>query len=278
LSTATPPHDATMPVEDFSSWTGRSEARECEAAPAPAIALAATPDREDFDAQHRGQIPLLPPLWHWLYFLPTAATRDLDEDGHPRRGGFLPPVPLPRRMWAGGRLEFHRPLRMGDALRRISRITDISSKQGRSGALVFVTVRHEVSGPDGLAITEEQDIVYRDAVRPAHASAATASPARSATAAAATPDCATFSREVRSDPVLLFRYSALTFNSHRIHYDRDYATKAEGSRPRGARAADRHPAAGPARPGAAACQRPAVRVQGHVAALRHPPVRALRPP
>ncbi|MCU1335856.1 MAG: hypothetical protein JWO19_1437, partial [Bryobacterales bacterium] len=126
----------------------------------------------------------------------------------------LPPVPLPRRMWAGSRFEFHQPLRMGDKITRATRVVDIKEKAGRSGPLVFVVVRHEISNDSGLAVAEEHDIVYRD-----HGPAAPAQPA---------PADATWERTIRADDVLLFRYSALTFNAHRIHYDRRYATEVEG--------------------------------------------------
>jgi len=143
---------------------------------------------------------------------------DIGPDGHPKRGGFLPPVPLPRRMWAGGRLEFARPLRVGEVATRRSVIADIASKNARSGPLVFVTVRHEISTDAGRALSEDHDIVYRDL--PAPGSAAPPAPI------AARDE--TFARRVVPDDVLLFRYSALTFNGHRIHYDRRYVTGTEG--------------------------------------------------
>ena len=134
----------------------------------------------------------------------------------PKRGGFLPPMPLPRRMWAGGRLDFRAPLRVGDEVARVSRIAAVSSRSGRSGPLAFVTVRHEISPAGGsLAIVEEHDIVYREAAQPG-AAAVPAPTARTDE---------TFARTVRPDPVLLFRYSALTFNGHRIHYDRSYVDR-----------------------------------------------------
>jgi 3-methylfumaryl-CoA hydratase len=147
-----------------------------------------------------------------------ARHSEIGPDGHPKRGGFLPPVPLPRRMWAGSRLTFVQPVRVGDALTRESRILDVSGKEGRTGHLVFVTVRHDYSLASGLAITEEHDIVYRDNPQPGQ-------PAPKPTPA---PTDSQFSREIVPDPVLLFRYSALTFNGHRIHYDRSYVTEVEG--------------------------------------------------
>jgi 3-methylfumaryl-CoA hydratase len=142
----------------------------------------------------------------------------LGPDGHPTRGGFLPPVPLPRRMWAGGELAFLDPLRVGDEAKRVSKISDVTIKTGSTGTLCFVSVEHVVTTPRGIAIRERQDIVYRDI------GGAPAAPPK-----APPPPPVTKYRETHvSDPVLLFRYSALTFNGHRIHYDRDYVTKVEG--------------------------------------------------
>jgi len=180
----------------------------------PVTALSATLDR---DATPPRPGDALPPLWHWLYFLPAARQSALGEDGHPARGGFLPPVPLPRRMWAGGRFTFHRPLRVEEAISRTSTVQDVTVKPGRNGPLCFVLVRHEIAGENGLALIEEHDIVYRDLPRPGEA--AVPKPAR---------DDAVWHTDIRPDDVLLFRYSALTFNSHRIHYDRRYVTQTEG--------------------------------------------------
>jgi len=196
-------------------WVGRTETRTDEITRVPITALAATLDRADTGSQAGDP---LPPLWHWLYFLPVHLQSEIDDDGHPRRGGFLPPVPLPRRMWAGGRLQFLRPLQVGGIISRVSEIIDVSDKEGRTGSLVFVRVRHRISDDGGLALEEEQDIVYRDKSQPdAPAAVRQAAPADHQ-----------WTREVRPDEVLLFRYSALTFNGHRIHYDRRYATEVEG--------------------------------------------------
>ncbi len=143
----------------------------------------------------------------------------LSQDGHPTRGGFLPPVPLPRRMWAGGELEFIDSLRVGDEATRTSRIGDISLKTGSTGTLCFVAVHHEITTPRGLAIRERHDIVYREM---------SSAPAAAATKAPAPAPISKHRESHLADPVLLFRYSALTFNGHRIHYDRDYVTKVEG--------------------------------------------------
>ncbi|MBI5256574.1 MAG: MaoC family dehydratase N-terminal domain-containing protein [Burkholderiales bacterium] len=205
----------TTELDPLRDWIGRTEQRTDFVSAASAASLAATLDRAQPE-------PLpgtaLPPLWHWMYFNPVARASELGPDGHPQRGGFLPPVPLPRRMWAGSRLAFFHPLCIGDEITRDSRIADVSIKQGRSGALVFVTVQHELRNARGLALTEEQDIVYREAPAAGEASAA-GQPA---------PEGAAFERSILPDPVLLFRYSALTFNGHRIHYDRPYATGVEG--------------------------------------------------
>ncbi|MBX3653919.1 MAG: MaoC family dehydratase N-terminal domain-containing protein [Ramlibacter sp.] len=197
------------------SWQGRTETLHDEVTAAPVRALSATLDRDDRPPV-RGTV--LPPLWHWLYFLPHARQSEIGPDGHARRGGFLPPVPLPRRMWAGGRLHWHQPLKVGDAVRRVSSIESVTHKAGRTGDLVFVVVRHEVHNAQGLALTEAHDIVYRAAARPED-------PVPPPVAARAD---AAWSRDLTPDDVLLFRYSALTFNGHRIHYDRQYVTKEEG--------------------------------------------------
>jgi len=155
---------------------------------------------------------------HWCLGQPVFPMSQLGPDGHPTRGGFLPPVPLPRRMWAGGEIEFLQPLRVGDESTRTSRIADVQVKTGSTGTLCFVSVEHSISSPRGIAIRERQDIVYREMT--------TSTPA---TAKAPPPPPKAQHRETHvSDPVLLFRYSALTFNGHRIHYDREYVTKVEG--------------------------------------------------
>ena len=202
-------------LDQLRTWVGRTETRTDLATAVPMAAMSATLDRDDSNP-----VPgtVVPPLWHWLYFLPLSPMSEAGPDGHPKRGGFLPPVPLPRRMFAGGRFEFRHPLRIGDAISRTSRITDVSGKQGRSGTLVFVTVRHEIANSAGFALVEEHDIVYRENPR-ADAPVPKPTPA---------PTGETFSREIVPEPVLLFRYSALTFNSHRIHYDRPYVTETEG--------------------------------------------------
>jgi len=202
-------------IDSLRTWIGKSETHSDQVTPTPIAALSATLDRDD-------PFPLsgdsVPPFWHRLYFLPICKQSEIGLDGHPRRGGFLPPVPLPRRMFAGARVVFHHSLRVGDAITRVSRIVDVSYKSGQTGPLVFVKLRYEISNGGGLAITEDQDIVYRD--NPA-AGAAVPSPQKA-------PENATWTQNVHPDPVLLFRYSALIFVGHRIHYDRQYVTEVEG--------------------------------------------------
>lgn len=204
-------------LSNLQAWTGRSETLHDDITAAPVRGFSATLDRED-PAPVSGSV--LPPLGHWLFFLPQHLQREIGPDGHAKRGGFLPPVPLPRRMWAGGRLTWNpaNPLRVGDAAQRISRIESVTHKAGRTGDLIFVLVKHEVHNAQGLSLTEEHDIVYR----------AAAQPGDPVPAPVAAETGAPWQREVVPDDVLLFRYSALTFNGHRIHYDRQYVTQEEG--------------------------------------------------
>ena len=217
METRTPPALDAAAIAHLQQWVGRTEELQDDIAAAPLRGLSAALDRDD-PAPVKGSS--VPPLGHWLYFLPQAPQSQIGPDGHPRRGGFLPPVPLPRRMWAGGRLAWEpgNPLRVGDAARKLSRIESVTHKSGRSGEMVFVLVKHEVHNALGLCLTEEHDIVYRAAAQPGEKAVAP-------TAAQAT---AAWRREIVPDDVLLFRYSALTFNGHRIHYDRQYVTQEEG--------------------------------------------------
>ncbi|KQZ77019.1 acyl-CoA dehydrogenase [Sphingopyxis sp. Root214] len=206
-------------MDDYSAWVGRSETREDVAAAAPLAGLAALLDH-DSSPWLPGTVP---PLAHWLYFLPTARQSAIGEDGHPRRdgAGLLPPVPLRRRMWAGSRIDFLSPVAVGAALTRVTTIDAIKPKHGASGDLLFVTLRHDITADGVAAIREEQDIVFREPAPTAPAPAAVpVEPAE--------PEPADAVRSLSPDPVLLFRYSALTFNAHRIHYDRDYAQNVEG--------------------------------------------------
>ena len=199
--------------DQLQSWVGRREVL-VDYVTIPAVhRLAATLDRDD---------PLprigdpLPAGWHSILFPRIVRQAEVGADGHPQRGDFLPPVPLPRRMFAGRRTWFHAPLRVGDEASKDARIHAINVKDGRSGVMVFVTVRAEISTTRGVAIVEEQDIVYRG--EPPAGAAPTPSEPRRAPAPAAA-----WSAQVVADEVRLFRYSALTFNGHRIHYDKPYA-------------------------------------------------------
>jgi len=200
-------------MTNLTDWIGRATELSCWLDPWRARALHATLDSTE-PIPKEGSA--LAPGWHWTYFLDTTGSSELGPDGHPRRGEFMPPVELPHRMWAGSRIEFLASLELGESATRVSRILAVEEKSGRSGRLCFVTVEHETRGRSGVAIREQQDIVYRDA---AAGGAAAPQPA---------PNDAKWRREWSFDAPRLFRYSALTFNSHRIHYDREYATKQEG--------------------------------------------------
>jgi 3-methylfumaryl-CoA hydratase len=193
-------------------WVGRTETAEDMLGVFSARGLAALLDLDR--VPQAGET--LPPLWAWLYFLAAAPQSQIGPDGHPKRGGFLPPVPLERRMWAGGRLSFHAPLVIGETAQKRSDIVKIEEKDGKAGPMVFVTVRHEVSGAAGLAIREEQDIVYLR--MPERFVPPPGKPL---------PDALTFHDTFAAGPVALFRFSALTFNGHRIHYDLPYAQQVE---------------------------------------------------
>jgi 3-methylfumaryl-CoA hydratase len=205
------------PDVDLTAWIGRSETLHDVVGATPVVALAATLDHPPADVVAG---TALPPLWHWLYFLPMHRQSEIGPDGHARRGGFLPPVPLPRRMWAGSQFEFRKPVRVGDRIARTSTIKDVSRKEGRTGPLVFVKVQHELRCNDAAepALVEFHDIVYRGARQPGDVDPPPL----------AAPALASWQREIVPDDVLLFRYSALTFNGHRIHYDRRYVTEVEG--------------------------------------------------
>lgn len=201
---------------DFAEWIGRT--REGRDLVTPRLMA-------EFRATFTPHLALIPdgeawPALHWCLAPDTPAIDALGPDGHAAKGGFLPPVPLPRRMWAGGEVETLAPLREGDAVTRVETVRDVAFKEGRSGRLCFVTVDHVVNGPRGPAIRERQDIVYREA-------------AGAQTGAGAEPergDPADYAQcwTLPATPTLLFRYSAMTFNGHRFHYDHPYATQVEG--------------------------------------------------
>lgn len=202
--------------EDYANWKGKREEQLDSVTIGHFQRFAATFNHPNLAVDEGDE---LPPLAHWTLFLPTVRQSELGEDGHARLGGFLPPVHhLPRRMWAGGRLHFSQPLRIGMSLSRVSQILDIKLREGSLGPLVFVTVLHEIreKGKDDVLLREEHDIVYRSA------DSVAAKPAPQA------PAEADWSRSLDPDDTLLFRYSALTFNAYRIHYDRRYATQQQG--------------------------------------------------
>ncbi|MEB2399123.1 MAG: MaoC family dehydratase N-terminal domain-containing protein [Alcaligenaceae bacterium] len=199
--------------DEYQAWVGREEERtECILG-SVARAMAAT---LDIPAAPLDGDPL-PPGWHWLFFNPVERRSGLGPDGHPRRGGFLPPIELPRRMWAGSRIRYLADLPVGDAATRRSRIARVENKVGKRGALWFVTVEHAISANGELCIVEEQDIVYREAT-----------PAGAGAALQPHDAESDWGRDFQPDTTLLFRYSALTFNGHRIHYDQAYARSEEG--------------------------------------------------
>ena len=202
-------------LDKLTEWVGETETA-VDYVTIPAVhRLAAALDRDDPMPKFGEPLPI---GWHSILFPRVVRQSQIGADGHPARGDFLPPVPLPRRMFAGKRITFHSTLQVGDEVRRVSTIQSVTPKQGRSGQMVFVTVKTEIMSPRGLAIVEEQDIVYRGEPDPS-APAPAPQPA---------PGQPVWSRSITPDPVLLFRYSALTFNGHRIHYDHPYVTKVEG--------------------------------------------------
>jgi len=201
-------------IAHLKTWIGKTETLHDVVTLFPVQALATTFNQ----ASSYKEGDVLPELWHWLYFLPNAPMSEVGPDGHPKRGGFLPPVPLPRRMWAGSRLTWHHPLKVGDKITRHSTIASVEHKSGRSsGDLIFVTVKHEIFNTQGLAISEEHDIVYRPVPKDTDQLAAPV----------IIDEIPDWQNEIIPSEVLLFRYSALTFNGHRIHYDRKYVNEVE---------------------------------------------------
>lgn len=202
---------------DWKSWIGRTQTAADWITPSRVAAWHATLDHSAGTPQEGESAPL---GFHWTLAPGVARESELSPDGHARRGGFLPPVTLPRRLWAGSRVTFHHPLRVGQRVERASVIQSVEEKKGRESALVFVTVRHRFSTDAGVAVEEEQDLVYREP------------PAVMPRAGERREDIAemdpTWRHTVRPTETLLFRFSALTFNTHRIHYDRRYATHVEG--------------------------------------------------
>jgi len=199
------------------NWLGRARRDEDEITLGAVRRLAATLDQDPASFRRGGE---LPESWYAILFGPLARQCTIGPDGHPETGDFLPPLAGTRRMFAGRRSTFHRPLKIGNMVSRVSTVTRAEPKTGRTGPFTLVTVRHEISGPEGLAVTEEQDLIYRAGVE-----AGTSAPQKKGAPVAERPD---WSVPILLDPALVFRYSALTFNAHRIHYDLTYTREIEG--------------------------------------------------
>jgi 3-methylfumaryl-CoA hydratase len=214
---------ATPAIED---WLGRKQTVVDTISPVQVRQMAAT-----LNDAARMQQPATAPLpagWHWLYFNPLEVQSLLGEDGHPQRGSFLPPVALPRRMWAGGRLHWHGQFRVGSSVSKASEIISVTRKTGRTGEMVFVTVAHRYTDSHGLLLTEEHDIVYRDMPTEAEKAALLALAEQIKAGSHNFEKTGEYTQAVHADAVLLYRYSAATFNGHRIHYDVDYCRRVEG--------------------------------------------------
>ena len=212
----------TLDMDHLSSWIGKTEVMHETLSPALVGRFNATLG-SDFSVVTGDPAPQ---LIHLCLAQPAMPADQLGPDGHPRRGGFLPPVPLPRRMWAGGEMVFSAPLLIGARITRTSVIEDIAQKQGSTGSLCFVTVRHEISSDDTVAVSERQDIVYRDP--PAPQPGAQSDPQTGQSAALKPAPAGAHTRHIDPTSTMLFRYSAITFNGHRIHYDAPYARDVEG--------------------------------------------------
>lgn len=213
-----------MDLDYINQWVGKEQTTEAIINPEPANLMNAALNREPTFAVGDP----LPPAWHWLYFHEGVRGDGLGIEGHEQLGGFMPPIyyavdeagdPIPpRRMWAGGLIEFLAPIPLGASAAKTSAIQSITPKEGRSGKLCFVVVAHEIGVDGRLCLREEQTIVYRDIAK------TTGTPVQANPA----PESADFSTRYTPDPILLFRYSALTFNAHRIHYDVDFCRQHEG--------------------------------------------------
>ncbi|MAM72767.1 MaoC family dehydratase N-terminal domain-containing protein [Tistrella mobilis] len=204
----------TPDIAHLRQWIGRGETATDVTSPPVLARIAAFLGRE----RSFREGDLLPDLWHWFFFSPRPLPSAVGPDGHPGTGDMIPPFGLPRRMWGGSRLTFSHSLTAGGPIQRLSRVVKVDLKQGGSGLLGIVQIEHQILQDDVLCVTEWQDLVYREA----------STGPMPAPSAPACPQGSQHSREIRPDPVMLFRYSALTGNAHRIHYDRDYATRVEG--------------------------------------------------
>ena len=200
--------------DQYDPWIGKRFSTKALVTAYQADALTATLDRDDPPFKEGDVIP---PGWHLFYIREVVKLRDTAEDGHPKRGDFLPPIDLPRRMWAGTEATYHKPIHVGETIRNVTTIESVTPKVGKTGQLVFLKLKHEISGQSGVATTEFQDVVYREEGQPGLAAPEPPPP----------PGEAVWKRTIHPSVVLLFRYSALTMNSHRIHYDRTYVTEVE---------------------------------------------------
>ena len=198
----------------YQAWIGKQSSTRALVTAYQADALTATLDRDDPPYK---EWDVIPPGWHLFYIREVVKLRDTAEDGHPKRGDFLPPIDLPRRMWAGTRATYHKPIHVGENISNVTTIESVTPKVGKTGQLVFLKLKNEISGEDGLATTELQDVVYREEAQSGVAAPEPPPP----------PGEAVWKRTIHPSSVLLFRYSALTMNSHRIHYDRTYVTEVE---------------------------------------------------
>ena len=198
----------------YSAWIGNKEVTEARVTAYQADALTATLNREEPPFKEGDPIP---PGWHLFYIREVVKLADTASDGHPKRGNFLPPIDLPRRMWAGTKATFHRSIHVGEKINKVTTIEAVTPKVGQTGKLVFLSLKHEINGESGLAVTELQDVVYREEAKPGSVVPMPPFP----------PAKAVWSRDINPSPVLLFRFSALTMNSHRIHYDYKYVTEVE---------------------------------------------------
>ncbi len=203
-----------MTTDQFAAWIGKQSSTKALVTAYQADALTATLDRDDLPFKEGDEIP---PGWHLFYIREVVKLRDTAADGHPKRGDFLPPIDLPRRMWAGTKATYHKPIHVGEKVCNVTTIEAVTPKTGKTGQLVFLKLKHEISGENGVATTEMQDVVYREDAKPG-AIVPEPPPA---------PGVAVWKRTIHPSSVLLFRYSALTMNSHRIHYDRTYVTEVE---------------------------------------------------
>ncbi len=203
-----------MPEErHWKDWIGNSQTTRQLIDPAHAEKVAVT-----LNAQTPALGEPLPACWHWAWFNDARPKSHLGRDGHPKLGGFLPPLPLPRRMWAGGQIRFKSPLIVGNEIEKISQITDIKEKKGKTGKLFILEIEHHLLDGGKLCVNERQNLVYREDPKPG----------QPPTTPPDSPHGPDVTKEVTPDPVLMFRYSAVTFNGHRIHYDADYARDIEG--------------------------------------------------